>query len=242
MEATRSRIGGTEIETKGESISDTGKTGIHDNKYSQYILLDWTTLSGVRPIIIEESSTFNVTIPEGYSLSVFAIGGGASGYTHRIGGSRGSFQHLLVDNHTNQSTLELTVNIGEGGRAGRSGGSTTIGGLPEYFSAQGGSIGECGCRSMEALPHLCDTSLTWGVDGTGSQWDTSNGIGGGIVDGRKPIRELTRQLSSEKLSCQDRTIDGEGFGAGGGYNSYGRKKRYRNGNHGVAVLTLCKSV
>merc|ERR1712130_82270 len=48
VETTRSRNGGSEVETKG-----------------------------VRPAIIEESSTLNVTIPEGYSLSVFAIGGGA---------------------------------------------------------------------------------------------------------------------------------------------------------------------
>ena len=85
----------------------------------------------MRPEIIEESTTLNVTIPDGYRLSVFAIGGGG-------GTRRGSFKQVLVDN---KPSLKLTVAVGEEGQGGSSGGSTTIEGLPDYFSAPGGLSG-----------------------------------------------------------------------------------------------------
>jgi len=195
VEETRSRNGGREVETKG-----------------------------VKPVITEESSTLNVTIPEGYSLSVFAIGGGGSGYTNYRGGSRGVFRHVLVDNHSSQSTLELTITVGDGGKNGANGGLTTIRGLPEYLSASGASYGG-GFRSVEPLPDLCGTSIAWGADGSANHYDKP-GQGGVIVDGRKPTRQYNR--------------DGEGFGAGGGYNRHGYGSR--PGYKGVVVLSLCKSV
>merc|ERR1712130_819071 len=192
VETTRSRNGGSEVETKG-----------------------------VRPAIIEESSTLNVTIPEGYSLSVFAIGGGAGGYSHNNygGGSRGGFKHILVNN---QSFLELTITIGDGGKARGNGESTTIEGLPDYFAAPGGAAGGSHKQSVELLPNLCGSSIAWGADGSYGYWQ-SLGKGGVIVDGRKPTRRST--------------MDGVGFGAGGGHDSYREKAGYK----GVAVLSLCKS-
>jgi len=193
VEATRSRNKGREVEAKG-----------------------------VKPAIIEESSTLNVTIPEGYSLSVFAIGGGG-GFGYK-GSSRGGYKNVLVDNHSNQSTLELTITVGEGGDYNTAGGLTTIRGLPEYISASGASYGG-GFRSVEPLPDLCGTSIAWGTDGSVNHYNDI-GQGGVIVDGRKPTRQYNR--------------DGEGFGAGGGYNKhgYGANPGYK----GVVVLSLCKSV
>ena len=190
------------------------------------------TCPGVRSAIIEESSTFNVTIPEGYSLSVFAIGGGGGGRGSDTGGSRGGFKHVLVDNHSNQSSLELTITIGEGGQGGARGGSTTIRGLPDYFSASGGLSGRYH-GSTEPPPDLCGISITWGADGrldSGSHYYDRPGQGGVIVDGRKPRRRQGKN-------------DGEGFGAGGGYDgSYGYTSGRRAGFKGVVVLSLCKSV
>jgi len=202
VEETRSRNGGKEVVTKG-----------------------------VRSAIIEESSTLNVTIPEGYSLSVFAIGGGGGGQGSDTGGSRGGFKHVLVDKNFNQSSLELTINVGEGGKGGSRGGSTTIRGLPNYFSASGG-LSDRYQSSTEPRPDLCGTSITWGADGkygAGSHFYDRAGQGGVIVDGRKPTRQGNN--------------DGEGFGAGGGYDgivgyTFGRRAGFK----GVAVLSLCKSV
>ena len=192
----------------------------------------------MKPEIIRESTTLNVTlIPEGYRLSVFAIGGGAAGSSSQ-GGMRGAFKHIFVDNHANRSSLELIITIGKGGT--RNGGSTTISGLPSLFSAPGGSYGsyargmdqECDgvtCRSVESLPDVCGVHITAGTDGSrDSYYNYRNGLGEGgvIVDGEKPIRQST--------------IDGEGFGAGGGYESSYHYMR-GSGYPGVAVLTLCKS-
>ena len=49
------------------------KTGVIDTKYRKCVIFsNGKPCSGVRPVIIEESTTLNVTIPDGYRLSVFA--------------------------------------------------------------------------------------------------------------------------------------------------------------------------
>ena len=72
------------------------------------------------------------------------------------------------------------------------------------------------------------TSLTWGADGSSeiSSYGTIYGKGGVIVDGRKPTRQST--------------LDGVGFGAGGGYDIQNYYSPTNAGYKGVAVLSLCE--
>jgi len=183
------------------------------------------------PLIVTTSSTLNVTIPQGYQLSVFVVGGGgaASGGT---AGSSGFFEHETLNVDQTQSFV-LEVTIGRGGMSnGASGESTTVQGLPSIVSAQGGggsggpgwsgvsgdtggSNGQYG--NNEPLPNLCGVSLTPGAAGYGSS--DGKGAGGVVVDGRKPARTSS--------------VDGEGFGAGGGEDN-------RHGYPGVVILSLCE--
>ena len=183
----------------------------------------------------------NLTIPQGSTLSIFAVGGGgaANGGT---AGSSGFFKHRTVAINKTQS-LVLDITIGNGGSySGADGQNTTVLGLPSLslfgspeVSAQGGGgaggpgwsgvSGDTGgfngnYGSHEQLPILCPAgnapSLTPGL--AGSNQSDGKGAGGVIVDGEKPARRGH--------------MDGEGYGAGGGEDD-------RSGYPGIVVLTLC---
>ena len=176
------------------------------------------------------------------SLAVFAIGGGGGADACSPGAS-GFFKYQTLSNLPASGTVQLGITIGAGGPSGsgcdESGNSALNGllttvlrdgaqvvtaqggggaGLPGWsgvVSDDGGTNGQYG--TGETLPVLCGgMALAPGAAGVSSD---GSGAGGVIVNGTKPTRGSS--------------VDGEGFGAGGGEDR-------RPGYEGVVVVMVCQ--
>lgn len=186
--------------------------------------------------VVKSSTNLTVVMPDNKTLALFGVGGGGAADSS-IAGSSGFFAYEAKVPCSR--TVELELIIGAGGASGGSGTPTTVtldgrqvlsasgggggntglsgwsGVTSATANSQGGSNGQYG--SGESLPTLCGgVSLAPGAAGV-SSGDGSGG-GGVVVNGEKPV----------KLN----TMDGEGFGAGGGEDDL-------PGYEGVIVIMLC---
>ena len=182
-----------------------------------------------------------MTLPKGSSelLHVFLVGGGgAAGYNNN-GGSSGSFIHQTFNVSDNQFLFfDITVGDGGAGRL-RDGQATTVRFAKQeelvqisgqMLSVPGGKGAGGSGGYKEPLPSLCQVNLTHGERGQdpysflGRQTDKMRAGGGVIVNGHWDVSDGWRSL------------DGKGYGAGGG--SYEEPR----GFPGVVVLVLCEDI
>jgi len=174
-------------------------------------------------LLITSSGSYSYELPPS-QVSLFLVGGGGYGDKGNVAGSSGFFLSEVISLTGNQS---FDVTIGGGGTSGSvNGDPTTVVVDQRVFSAEGGagnggdgwsgggddggdggsngSSGTKGGRSMgngQIIPLPSWPDLSPGAGG--SPYNREGGGGGGVViQGRKPTRR--------------HTIDGEGFGAGGG--------------------------
>lgn len=174
-------------------------------------------------LLISQSGTYSFQLPLS-KIYLFLIGGGGYGSEDEKAGSSGFFESQSI---TAEGNVSFSVNIGQGGSAndgypttvvvdgqtftakggGRDGRSGWSGGGDEA-NGRGGSNGSSGTQgrgtSLNNGQNIALPSRAELVAGAGGVGDSVDGGGGGgvIINGQKPSRR--------------NTIDGEGYGAGGG--------------------------
>merc|ERR1711935_543095 len=194
------------------------------------------------PLILLNSDIFDLYLPEGSVLGIFALGGGG-GADDSVSGSSGFFEYktftadvgrtytvdvnigLGGDNRNGKDTVVAIENIekideipvvGRGG--GHGGGQGWSGGSSEKGGWNGGSGDSKSNGNGASLPIMCNPQVTLEPGKTGDYDSDGTGGGGVIVNGEQPYHRYRR--------------DGYGYGAGGGEDDY-------DGYDGVAVLVLC---
>merc|ERR1711892_605864 len=168
--------------------------------------------NGTRPLILLNSDKFDLYLPEGAVLGLFAMGGGG-GADDSVSGSSGSFTYMTVTADVGR-TYSVDVTIGLGGD-NRSGKDTVIDidGLDGIVGSGGGYSGGQGWSG--------GSSEKGGWNG-GSGDSKSNGNGASLPTICNP--QVTLEAG--------KTGDYDSDGAGGGEDNY-------DGYDGVAVLVLC---